>query len=516
MLKAKKDKRAAFGFLTRFGGACLLLWPALCAGDSIKLGGVTHDDVHITDAGDFYDVRFPQTGEKRKVYKTEVDADEVQIGDDEVARAVLRDQFRAKQREKRPDMEVKAIIQSARARAVKHTLDMETMDEIDAGAKPCATPKPVVIRHRDRRQVPRSTPQRSPEPPPKAAATATQAKRETSSPPTAVKQNNVPEPPRPAPKKNDPIRLDLEGRITNISREKKAVADKARRDSMGTFVDSRGVIILTNLPERYRLGGDEYAEVELALTPIEVPRRLRALSRSVRGRAPKKGTRRLAKPPKPKDVSNIRELATYYADHYKVDPYLVLAVIRQESNFAMDAKSTAGACGLMQLMPGTAADMNVDDIWDPAENIAGGTQYLAGMLDMFDHKPNPLDWALAAYNWGPGNVQKHGIPGPASTSDKARRNKETPSYISRVKGFYRRYGGGETPGPYVGKGVQLASATVDTAEQKAPLIIHLKNGQTQPADEIGQSAENYFVRRGIRITQIRKDLVERIEDRTSG
>ena len=101
-------------------------------------------------------------------------------------------------------------------------------------------------------------------------------------------------------------------------------------------------------------------------------------------------------------------------------PALLHAVIRTESAYQPNALSHAGACGLMQLMPQTAARFNVRDIWDPAENIRGGATYLRLLLDMFD---NDLRLALAAYNAGENAVKRYGneIPPYQETQDYVRR-----------------------------------------------------------------------------------------------
>lgn len=105
---------------------------------------------------------------------------------------------------------------------------------------------------------------------------------------------------------------------------------------------------------------------------------------------------------------------------FGVNPKLIHSVIRHESGYNPQAVSHAGAMGLMQLIPGTAKRMGVEDAFDPRENIMGGTKYLRLLLDMFDG--NPVH-AVAAYNAGEGRVIKYkGIP-PFP---------ETKQYVARV------------------------------------------------------------------------------------
>lgn len=115
------------------------------------------------------------------------------------------------------------------------------------------------------------------------------------------------------------------------------------------------------------------------------------------------------------------------SEKYKVSPSLIRAVIHAESAFKSKAKSSAGAQGLMQLMPATAKGLGVKDSLNPTQNIHGGTKYLSQMLAKFD---NNISLAAAAYNAGPGAVTKYnGIPP----------YKETQVYVKRVKLLQKRY-----------------------------------------------------------------------------
>lgn len=111
------------------------------------------------------------------------------------------------------------------------------------------------------------------------------------------------------------------------------------------------------------------------------------------------------------------------ARKYNVDPRLVSAVAETESNGNQDVVSSAGAVGVMQLMPSTAASLGVNP-YDKAQNIEGGTKYLRQMLDTFN---GDVQKAVAAYNAGPGAVQKYGGTPPY---------KETQNYVNKVMDIY--------------------------------------------------------------------------------
>jgi soluble lytic murein transglycosylase-like protein len=126
---------------------------------------------------------------------------------------------------------------------------------------------------------------------------------------------------------------------------------------------------------------------------------------------------------------------TAAATKYGIDPALLKGLIRQESNFDAAARSGAGASGLTQLMPGTAASLGVTDTTDPAQAIDGGAKYLKAQLDRFGNDPSK---ALAAYNAGPGAVAKYGGIPPYA---------ETQNYVQKVLGSAAEYRGSATAAP---------------------------------------------------------------------
>lgn len=112
---------------------------------------------------------------------------------------------------------------------------------------------------------------------------------------------------------------------------------------------------------------------------------------------------------------------------YNLDPALLKAVAQTESGFSADAVSKSGAKGMMQLMDSTAEALGVDNVFDPVQNIDGGARYLRAMLDRYNGNTS---MALAAYNAGPGAVDKWGGLPPYQ---------ETQAYIPRVLNLRQQY-----------------------------------------------------------------------------
>ncbi len=122
----------------------------------------------------------------------------------------------------------------------------------------------------------------------------------------------------------------------------------------------------------------------------------------------------------PQQPSTFDQLIAETASRHGVDPTLVKAMVKVESNFDPSVVSHAGAKGLMQLMDGTAEMLGVTDSFDPVQNVEGGVKFMKFLLARYD---NNETLALAAYNAGPGAVDKHkGIP-PFE---------ETQKYVTRV------------------------------------------------------------------------------------
>ena len=122
--------------------------------------------------------------------------------------------------------------------------------------------------------------------------------------------------------------------------------------------------------------------------------------------------------------ASIERMIGASAAEFRVDPALVEAIVQNESAFDPRATSGAGARGLMQLMPQTAASLGVIDAYDPAQNVRGGTRYLRGLLDRF----HDVELAVAAYNAGPAAVERYGGVPPYS---------ETQNYVRGVLNRYR-------------------------------------------------------------------------------
>jgi soluble lytic murein transglycosylase-like protein len=180
-------------------------------------------------------------------------------------------------------------------------------------------------------------------------------------------------------------------------------------DDVYSFVDSDGVIHVTNVPQDLRF--------RRIRQRVEKPGALHRIT--LKGRGP---------PPLLRRTSLYDEHIRAAADRYGLPVPLLKAVMAAESNFNPAAVSEKGATGLMQLMPDTARDMYVYDLYDPAQNIEGGARYLRHLHDQFG---NDLVRVLAAYNAGPEAVRRSGGTVPPI--------RETQEYVGKVLTLYESY-----------------------------------------------------------------------------
>lgn len=262
------------------------------------------------------------------------------------------------------------------------------------------------------------------------------------------------------------------------AREEKARQQATRDDGIRAYVKKdTGTFFITNT--RNVADRSDLTEVDIRLAPIAT--------------VPKYKNRTIES----YGTSDINELVKIYSKKYGLKEKLVLALIKAESNFNVRAKSPKGACGLMQLMPGTASDMGVTNIFDPAQNIAGGTQYLAKMLEIFN---GDVQLALAAYNAGPGAVKKYGGVPPYE---------ETRKYVRSIVADYK--------GLTSGKASLVVPVSSKTARREKPrenngyYTVHFKSGLVQPANIVrDRDDEWYELQWRDKAWPVKKDLVKEI------
>lgn len=174
-----------------------------------------------------------------------------------------------------------------------------------------------------------------------------------------------------------------------------------------SYVDKDGVMHFTNVPtsnkystRKYRYVGNEFSGIRFIRMPTPFTRT---------------------------NCNQYDDIIRRASKVHGIKYELVKAIIHAESSFNPNAVSSAGACGLMQLMPENIDKFNVSDPFDPQENIMAGTKFFRQLLDRYD---SDLRLTLAAYNAGPGAVDQYqGIPPFPETKD----------YVSRVLAYYDNY-----------------------------------------------------------------------------
>ncbi len=212
------------------------------------------------------------------------------------------------------------------------------------------------------------------------------------------------------------------------------------RAAMYSYVDAKGVYHYTNAPGdgRYKLNEESPAPQRSQRLTAED-----RLLRTIASRSQSQATKQMydlffftpgasaytySYPATPQDIATY---INHAADRHRLDPMLIKAVIKAESNFNPNAISPKGAQGLMQLMPGTARDLKVRNPFDVRQNIFGGAKYLRQMLDLFN---GDVELCLAAYNAGPNRVAPDGIIPNIP---------ETQAYVAKVLRHYKAYRNGK-------------------------------------------------------------------------
>jgi len=131
------------------------------------------------------------------------------------------------------------------------------------------------------------------------------------------------------------------------------------------------------------------------------------------------------------NMSEIYDAVNKYSKEYGVDSKLILSIIKAESNFNPNAVSSAGAQGLMQLMPENSKESGISNPFNVEQNVKAGIQQLKGYLDSYG---GDVQMALMAYNGGPGTMQKRGV---TSSSDLYKMYEETRNYVPKVMNYYK-------------------------------------------------------------------------------
>ncbi|MCC6797392.1 MAG: lytic transglycosylase domain-containing protein [Candidatus Hydrogenedentes bacterium] len=297
------------------------------------------------------------------------------------------------------------------------------------------------------------------------------------------------------------------GKLSNIDRTKtrtdnaKRLQDELKKRSSGSTrlqgmavyqPREGGTPLLTNRISKYDSMKTDYQRIRIKFDPIIKPDRWKETFGKY-------------------SDTDIHKYVDHYALKYNIDPSLIHAIIKVESAGNPYAVSPKGASGLMQLMPGTAADLNVRNVFDPAENIGGGVQYISKMLGMFK---NNYELALAGYNAGPGAVLKFGGVPPY---------RETQNYVWLVQQWWSRYQSEGNKIPYTKYDPTLTPTAIAArrAEElktkpmgdaaKSSHDVKLASGEVHSADEVRYQGNFIYLALNDRTIRLSKDIVVEVD-----
>ncbi len=220
---------------------------------------------------------------------------------------------------------------------------------------------------------------------------------------------------------------------------------------LGLAGPARAEIAVLANGQTLKLDGHRTEDAQLVLV-LRGGGELSVTAESVRGFVPDEVLEEMVAPA----GADLRTLAVEVARRHGVEPGLVLAVVAVESAFQPDAVSAKGAQGLMQLMPRTASSLGVEDAFDPAANLDGGTRHLGWLLTLYE---GDLARALAAYNAGQGAVDRYGGVPPY---------RETRDYVRKVIERFEAEGGAVRREPSGPSGRTRGRAKPPGAAQPAP------------------------------------------------
>ena len=273
-------------------------------------------------------------------------------------------------------------------------------------------------------------------------------------------------------------------------RQNQKSRDRWADSNLSAFKSPKGRIVLTNNPDKFR-NRRGYSEVDA--------RTARPVTRPAPATYQYRGARNV------KAVSVVRGIPAdikghveYFSRQNNLDESLVYAVIRAESNFNANARSSKGAQGLMQLMPATAKQLGVRDPFDARENIRGGTRYLAKLLARFN---GDLHSALAGYNAGPEKVKEFGGIPPY---------KETRDFVRRVIRYRNEFHDGDVVPTTAFASTKTGSSAIVSSGRRSDYLVQFTSGHTQQAQNVIDDGEHYIIEYRGRSFKVKKTQIRSV------